>query len=77
MYATPIVYPMSQIPGRWQWFFALNPMAAIIEVFRYAFLGAGSIKPFHLVISLTITVVVLVFSLVLFRRVEKTFLDTV
>jgi lipopolysaccharide transport system permease protein len=77
MYATPIVYPMSQIPERWQWLFALNPMAAIIEVFRYAFLGAGSAKPLHLVMSLGVTVVVLVLSLILFRRVEKTFMDTI
>jgi len=77
MYATPIVYPMSQIPVRWQWLFALNPMAAIIETFRYAFLGAGSVRALHLATSLAVTVLILVLSLVLFRRVEKTFMDTV
>jgi len=77
MYATPIVYPLSEIPARWQWLYALNPMAAIIESFRYAFLGAGSVKPLHLATSLMITVVVLVLSLILFRRIEKTFMDTV
>jgi lipopolysaccharide transport system permease protein len=77
MYATPIVYPMSQIPERWQWLFALNPMAAIIEAFRYAFLGAGSIKPLFLGISLAVTLVVLGIGIVLFRRIEKTFMDTV
>ncbi len=77
MYATPIVYPMSQIPERWQWFFALNPMAAIIEAFRYAFLGAGAIKPLFLGISLAVTLAVLGVGIVLFRRIEKTFMDTV
>ncbi len=77
MYATPIVYPMSQIPERWQWLFAMNPMAAVIDVFRYAFLGAGSVRPLHLVTSLAVTVVVLILSLMLFRRVEKTFMDTI
>ncbi len=77
MYATPIVYPLSQIPERWQWLYALNPMAAIIGTFRYAFLGAGSVRPLHLVTSLAVTVVVLILSLILFRRVERTFMDTV
>ncbi len=77
MYATPIVYPLSQIPERWQWLYALNPMAAVIGVFRYAFLGAGSVRLLHLGMSLAVTVVVLILSLILFRRVEKTFMDTV
>ncbi len=45
MYATPIIYPMSQIPEHWRWLFALNPMSVIIELFRCAFLGTGSVKP--------------------------------
>jgi lipopolysaccharide transport system permease protein len=77
MYATPIVYPLSQIPAQWRWLYALNPMAAIVEAFRYAFLGAGSVRPLHMAISLSVTVVVLFVGLVLFRRIEKTFLDTV
>ena len=77
MYATPIVYPMSQIPERWQWLFACNPMAAIIETFRYAFLGAGSVKPLHMAISLGVTFVIFSIGLVLFSRIEKTFMDTV
>jgi len=77
MYATPIVYPLSQIPERWQWLYALNPMAAVIGAFRYAFLGAGSVRPLHLVTGLAVTVLVLILGLILFRRVEKTFMDTV
>jgi lipopolysaccharide transport system permease protein len=77
MYATPIVYPMSQIPEKWQWMFALNPMSSIVETARYAFLGTGTIYPVHLGISLGMTVVVLFAGMVLFSRVEKTFMDTV
>jgi lipopolysaccharide transport system permease protein len=77
MYATPIVYPMSQIPERWQWLFALNPMAAIVETARYAFLGAGAIRPLHLGLSLGMTVLVLAAGIVMFSRIEKTFMDTV
>jgi lipopolysaccharide transport system permease protein len=77
MYATPIVYPMSQIPERWQWLFALNPMAAIVETFRYAFLGAGSVRPLYLAISFGVTLAILGIGILLFSRIEKTFMDTV
>lgn len=77
MYATPIVYPLSQIPTKWQWLFALNPMTAIVETFRYAFLGSGTIQPWVMGLSLMITFIILVIGIVLFSRVEKTFMDTV
>jgi lipopolysaccharide transport system permease protein len=77
MYATPIVYPMSQIPERWQWVFALNPMAAVVETARFAFLGAGAIRPMHFGISLGMTALVLFAGIVMFSRIEKTFMDTV
>ena len=77
MYATPIVYPLSQIPAQWQWLFALNPMTAIIETFRYAFLGSGAIQPWVLGISLAMTILILAIGIVLFSRVEKTFMDTI
>ena len=77
MYATPIVYPLSQIPAQWQWLFALNPMTAIIETFRYAFLGSGAIQPWVLEVSLTMTILILTVGIVMFSRVEKTFMDTI
>ncbi len=77
MYATPIVYPMSQIPEKWQWMYAMNPMAAIVETARFAFLGAGSVRPWNLGISFAVTVLILLTGIVLFSRIEKTFMDTV
>ncbi len=77
MFATPIVYPTSQIPERFQWIIALNPMSPIIEVFRYSFLGAGTINPSHIALSVLTTVVVLFIGIILFSRVEKSFMDTV
>lgn len=77
MYATPVVYPMSQIPANWQWLFALNPMAATVETFRYAFLGAGSIQPWHIGLSLAITFSILILGIIVFSRIEKTFMDTI
>lgn len=77
MYATPIVYPVSQVPERWKWMFILNPMASIIEAFRYSFLGAGSINLPSLLISFIITICIFILGLVLFGRTEKTFMDTI
>ena len=77
MYATPIVYPLSQIPVKWQWLFSLNPMTAIVETFRYAFFGTGAIQPWMLGISIGMTLLILFLGIVLFSRVEKTFMDTV
>lgn len=77
MYATPIVYPLSQIPAKWQWLYSLNPMAAIVETFRFAFLGGGAINISRLLISGALTILVLTLGLMLFSRVEKTFMDTV
>ena len=77
MYATPIIYPMSMIPEKWRVFAALNPMAPIVEMFKYAFLGAGTIKPSYLLISAAITIFVLFSGILIFNRTERTFIDTV
>ena len=77
MYATPIVYPISLVPEKWQWLIALNPMAPIIEAFRYAFLGSGTIHFWYMGLSLGTTIIILIIGIVLFSRVEKSFMDTV
>jgi lipopolysaccharide transport system permease protein len=77
MYATPIVYPLSQIPAHWQWLFALNPMTAVVETFRYAFLGSGGIQPWMLGVSFSMTILILAGGIILFSHIEKTFMDTI
>ena len=77
MYDTPVVYPASQIDGTLKTLMMLNPVSPIIEFFRYAFLGSGSIPWNFLGISIATTVVVLFIGVILFSRVEKTFMDTV
>lgn len=77
MYATPVVYPASQINGNLKTLMMLNPVSPIVESFRYAFLGSGSIPWSYLGISVITTLVVLFIGVVLFSRVEKTFMDTV
>jgi len=77
MYATPIVYPTSQIPLKYQWVIALNPMAPVIEAFRYAFLGAGTVQPWQMGLSIGTTLIILTIGVILFSRIEKSFMDTV
>jgi lipopolysaccharide transport system permease protein len=77
MYATPIAYPSSQVPAKWQWVIAINPMTPVVELFRYMFLGAGAIYPWQIVQSAVSTIVILFIGIILFSRVEKNFMDTV
>lgn len=77
MYATPVVYPVSLIPEKWKWIYILNPMAPIVETFRYAFLGVGSARLWHLGVSAGIILIILLGGVILFSRIEKTFMDTV
>lgn len=77
MFATPVVYPASSVPAKWQWLLAVNPMAPVIEMFRYAFLGTGSVSLTNWAWSLLTTAAVLLTGVLLFSQVEKTFMDTV
>lgn len=78
MYATPIVYPMSLLGDGWmKTVLMINPVTAPVEVFRYAVLGQGTIMPHFLALSWIITLVVVVVGVMIFNRVEKTFMDTV
>jgi lipopolysaccharide transport system permease protein len=77
MYATPIVYPLSQIPVKWKWLYLLNPMSSVVETFRHAFTGAGTVNIEHLFWGAFITLMLLVLGIILFSRMEKTFMDTV
>lgn len=77
MYATPVIYPASSIPAQFQWIIKLNPMTPIVETFRYAFLGAGSLHPADLLYSAVFMLVVVFVGAVMFNRVEATFMDTV
>ena len=77
MYGTPIVYPASMVPEKWLWALNLNPMAPIIEAFRYAFLGVGTVDFGSIATSAVMTVVILAIGIVLFSRIKKSFMDTV
>ena len=77
MYATPIIYPMSSVPEKYQWIIFSNPMTAIVETFRYGFLGSGSLNLPMLIYSGLISLFILVVGTAIFNRVEKTFMDTI
>lgn len=78
MYATPIVYPMSQLGEGWmKTVLMINPVTAPVELFRYAILGQGVIMPEYFALSWVISIVVLVLGIMIFNKVEKTFMDTV
>jgi lipopolysaccharide transport system permease protein len=77
MYATPIVYPMSQVPERLKWVLAFNPMSAPIEIFRYAFLGNGQVFIPAIVMGLMMTIALALTGAKLFSNAEKTFVDTI
>jgi lipopolysaccharide transport system permease protein len=77
MYATPVIYPVSAVPERFQPLILVNPMTPIVEAFRYAYLGAGTINLAMLGYSAAFMLVTLLAGAVLFNRIEQTFMDTV
>ena len=78
MYITPIVYPMSQLgDGLLKTVLMINPVTAPVELLRYAILGQGFIMPEYLAISAVVTIAVVLFGIMIFNKVEKTFMDTV
>lgn len=77
MYITPVVYPVSQVSDSFRPLALLNPVAPLIETFRYGFLGSGTFPWQYLILSFAVTAVVLLFGIIVFNRVEKNFIDTV
>lgn len=77
MFATPIIYPVSSIPEPYQMLIKANPITPIIETFRYAYLGAGTVSIPNLLYSAGFMLVVLTIGILLFNRVEATFMDSI
>lgn len=77
MYATPVVYPLSMVSEKYRYWLELNPMTHIIEAFRAIYLGVGSFSWGGLVFSAAFVVIVLFAGILIFNRVEKSFMDTV
>jgi lipopolysaccharide transport system permease protein len=77
MYATPVVYPLSEIPGRFGWIAYANPVCAPIELFRNWFFGSASVDNSMILASLGITFLLVIVGLILFNQNERNFIDVV
>ena len=77
MYATPIIYPLSVASPKMQHWLLLNPLTPIFEAFKYGFLGSGMLSWEGLAYSTVFMLVALFYSVIIFTRVERNFMDTV
>jgi lipopolysaccharide transport system permease protein len=77
LFATPVVYPASMIPDRWRPLLGLNPMAGVIEGFRWALLGTGQLSATLLALSVATSAFLGVSGLYYFRRMERSFADVI
>ncbi len=77
MYATPVIYSISNIQGTARFLLLLNPMSSVIEFFRLAFLGKGFFDPWWMAYSIGFTALVFFIGVIMYNRVERTFLDTI
>jgi len=77
MYLSPIVYPVSLVPEHWRWLYGLNPMAGVIEGFRWALLGRNAPDPVVMAESVIVLLLVVIAGLVYFRKMERQFADII
>ena len=77
LFATPVAYPSSLVPEPWRALYGLNPMAGVVEGFRWALLGTSQGPGMLLVVSVVVVIGLLAGGLFYFRRMEKTFADLV
>jgi lipopolysaccharide transport system permease protein len=78
MYATPVVYPLSMVHNdKLKNWLSLNPLSSVVESFRYALLGVGNLDKGSLLYSSCFMIAALLVGLVIFSKVERTFMDTV
>ena len=77
VYATPVIYPMSITRGKIRTIMQLNPVSSLVELFRFGLFGKGTFTPETLLYSFGFAVVLLIFGILMFNRVERDFMDTV
>jgi lipopolysaccharide transport system permease protein len=77
MFASPVAYPSSLVPARWRWLYGLNPMAGVIDGFRWAITGRGQSPGLLLLVSSAVVALVFLGGLFFFNRMEGTVADRV
>jgi lipopolysaccharide transport system permease protein len=75
MYASPVVYSVSMVPEKWRLIFSLNPLAGVIEGFRWALLGKGNPAIGAIMISACVVLMLLLGGMFFFKRMERYFAD--
>ena len=80
MYATPVIYPLSVMKNthpKYIWVLVGNPLTAILETFKYAFTGVGEFNWLYLSYSIVFTILILLFGIIIFNRVQRNFMDVI
>lgn len=77
MYLTPVVYPITEVSGLLKTLLFINPMTAVVQNFKYFLMGIGEFYGFWWLVSGLVTIIVFLYGVLLFNKVEKTFMDTV
>jgi lipopolysaccharide transport system permease protein len=80
MYATPVIYPLSAMKGtfaKYMWLIQANPVTSVMETFKYGFLGQGTFSWFALSYSFLFMIIVLFTGIIIFNRVERSFMDVI
>ena len=80
MYATPVIYPLSVMKEtypKYIWVLVANPLTAILETFKYAFTGVGVFNWLYLGYSFAFTIIILTFGIIIFNRVQRSFMDVI
>lgn len=77
LYASPVAYPVSIVPERWRLLYSLNPMAGVVEGFRWALLGKEHPDFGVMAVSAAVVIVILLAGLIYFNKMERTFADIV
>lgn len=77
MYITPVIYPSSAIPEKYRIFVFLNPVAPLVEAFKYGLIGAGEFNTGRLLYSVVFTCILIFVGVIMFNRTEQNFMDTV
>lgn len=77
MFATPLFYPLSNVPAQWQWLIWINPLSVPVEALRLCLLGRGTLSLISVFVSLGLTAVILAAGIIAFQKVERTVIDSV
>lgn len=80
MYVTPVIYPLSVMKenyAQYMWFIVANPLTSIIETFKYGFLGEGTFSWWYLGYSFLFTVIIMIWGMLTFNRVQRSFMDVI